>query len=197
MPTCRPSALAALALLALAGGCMLLPRPDATRYYTLVAVSPTPGAASSALRVGLGPVTLPGYLGRLSLATRVDSSQIRYADLDRWAEPLQAQFARTLGEALGRALGTVQITRFPWYPTVPLDVAVQVTVLAFETDTAGTARLDAAWTVRDPKTATVGHEGYSTITEPAAGEGTDAGVAALSRAVDQLAQQIAASLPRR
>jgi len=154
--------------------------------------------SASALTVGLGPVTLPGYLSGPSLVTRVDDTQVRYADGDRWAEPLSKQFTRTLREDLSRALGGARIIDYAWYPSASVDVAVAVNVLAFEVDTTGTATLTAGWALRDPHSHQVAYEGQSAIVEPAAGTPGkvrgDAAVAALSRALAQMSREIAVAI---
>jgi len=192
----RPlAAVAPLVAVAMAG-CLLRPRVDDTRYFILTATAPPGGMVGHAVRVGLGPVTLPGYLARASLATRVDAARVRYAERDRWAEPLDAQVLRTLGENLTRLLGTAQIARFPWFPGTPLDVTVQVAVSAFETNTAGTARLEASWIVRDAASGRVRHQALSQIEEPGDGPAPEAQVAALSRVLARLAVEIATVLAR-
>ena len=192
MPNLRVMAIAMLA-----SSCVLMSRGDPTRFYVLKAADqPSPG--SHGVDVGLGPITLPGYLKRPTLATRVATTdEVRYSEFDRWAEPLATQFQRTLGQELGSALGTDHVVTFPWYSNSAIDVAVRVNVVAFETDTAGNARLDARWTIRDPRNAAAPKGGRSLIIEPVAGDGPDAAVAALSRTVTGLAQQIAAAIPRR
>ncbi len=199
LPRPRPSgALAALAITLFTSSCLLMARGDASRFYVLrVVAEPAPSGGGS-LDVGLGPITIPGYLRRPTLATRVSTTdQVRYAEFDRWAEPLSSQFQRTLGQDLASALGAERVVPFPWYPTTPVDVAVRVNVVAFETDTAGQARLDAEWTIHDPRTAAVLRGGRSVITEPVDGEGAPAAVAALSRTVAELASRIASGIPQR
>lgn len=192
------AAAVALVLATSQSACLFRARPDSFRYYTLATSTEPSVKSASGLTVGLGPVTLPGYLSRPSLVTRVDDTQVRYAEGDRWAEPLGKQFTRALSEDLSRALGGVRIMDYPWYPGAPVDVAVAVNVLAFEVDTTGTATLNAGWALRDPKSHQVGYEGQSAIVEPA--EGTpgvakgDAAVAALSRALARLSGELAVAI---
>jgi uncharacterized protein len=195
----RPFAVAvALVLATSQSACLFRARPDSFRYYTLASSAEPPRRSASGLTVGLGPVTLPGYLSRPSLVTRVDDTQVRYAEGERWAEPLGKQFTRTLSEDLSRALGGARIIDYAWYPGAPVDVAVAVTVLAFENDPTGAATLTAGWALRDPKSRQVGYEGQSAIVEPAGGtpgEATgDAAVAALSRALARLSHDLAVAI---
>jgi uncharacterized lipoprotein YmbA len=188
----------ALVLAMSQSACLFRARPDSFRYYTLATCTEPPVKSASGLIVGLGPVTLPGYLSRPSLVTRVDDTQVRYAEGERWAEPLGKQFTRTLSENLSRAFGGARIVDYPWYPGAPIDVAVAVTVLAFEVDTARTATLTAGWSLREPRSRQVGYEGQSAIVEPAGGipaEATgDVAVAALSRALARLSRELAVAI---
>ncbi len=195
----KPFAVAvALVLAASQSACMFRANPDSFRYYTLEPSTEPSVRSASGLTVGLGPVTLPGYLSRPSLVTRVDGTQVRYAEGERWAEPLGKQFNRTLSEDLSRALGGARIIDYSWYPGTPIDVAVAVNVLAFEVATAGTATLNAGWTLRDPHSRKVVYEGQTAIVEPAAGppgEGKgDAAVAALSRALARMSGELALAI---
>ncbi len=195
----RPLAVvAALALATTQGACLFRARPDSFRYYTLASSAEPPVRAASGLTVGLGPVTLPGYVSRPSLVTRIGDNQVRYAEGERWAEPLGKQFTRTLGEDLFRALGGARIIDYAWYPGAAIDVAVAVKVLAFEVDTTGAATLNAGWGLRDPKSHQVWYEGQSAIVEPAGGipgeAKGDAAVAALSRALARLSRELAVAI---
>ena len=195
----KPFAVAvALVLATSQSACLFRANPDSFRYYTLESSTEPSVRSASGLTVGLGPVTLPGYLSRPSLVTRVDGTQVRYAEGERWAEPLGKQFNRTLSEDLSRALGGARIIDYSWYPGAPIDVAVAVNVLAFEVDPTGAATLNAGWTLRDPQSRQVGYEGQSAIVEPAAGTPGeakgDAAVAALSRALARLSSELALAI---
>jgi hypothetical protein len=195
----KPFAVAVTLMLAPSlSACLFRARPDSFRYYTLESSTDSSVRSASGLTVGLGPVTLPGYLSRPSPVTRVDGTQVRYSEEERWAEPLGKQFIRTLSEDLSRALGGARIIEYPWYPGAPVDVAVAVNVLAFENDPTGTATLNAGWTLRDPKTRRVDYEGQSAIVEPAAetpgNAKGDAAVTALSRALARLSSELAVAI---
>jgi uncharacterized protein len=195
----KPSAVAvALVLATSQNACMFRAQPDSFRYYTLASSAEPSVRSASGLTVGLGPVTLPGYLSRSSLVTRVDDTRVHYAEGDLWAEPLGKQFTRTLSENLSRALGGARIIDYAWYPSAPIDVAVAVNVLAFEVDSTGAATLNAGWALRDPHSRQVGYEGQSAIVEPAGGPPGEApggaAVAALSRALAQLSREVAVGI---
>jgi hypothetical protein len=180
---------AVLLVVALAG-CVFLRSGDPMRFYTLASMAESSGRPATGLAVGLGPVTLPGYLDRPSIAIRVDPNRVEYAEGSRWAEPLHAQVARTLAIDLGALLGTDRVVAFPWYPDAKLDVVVRVDVRRFETNPAGTAYLDATWTVRDVRSG-VARSRRTESTYPAESAGMEGAVAALSRALADLAREVA------
>ena len=184
-------------LLALGGACRLLsiPRAESTRFYTL-ALPALPRAGVGSLALGLGPITFPGYLDQPQVVTRVDEERVVFAPNDRWAGSLRVQFERALTLRLMEALDTNDVAAFPWWPGRPIDVSVQLNVLAFEADASGQARLDALWKVKDGKRDQTLESGQTSLREPIDAGGYEAAVAALDRALDQLTQAIAADVRR-
>src|SRR5262249_6950587 len=132
-----------LLVVALTTGCRIIPeaRPDRTRFYTLGLPAPSGSGSGRQLALGLGPITFPAYLEQPQLVTRVDEERVVFAPTDRWAGSLRGQFERALMLRLMSALGTDDVTVFPWWPGRRIDVTVQLSVLAFEADSSGTARL--------------------------------------------------------
>jgi len=180
--------------LALVASSCLFTKGDPTRFYVLTPTVAPSDAAPGPLTIGLGPIVMPGYLQRPSLATRVDSAEIRYAEFDRWAEPLPTLFARALGDDLSALLDAARIVPYPWYPVTRLDLVVGVDVNAFEPDVSGNARLEACWTVKNPRTATVTRAECGSIAEASDGGGPQSRVNVLSRMVGELARRIAVTL---
>src|SRR5207249_10170775 len=115
--------------------------------------------------IGLGPVARAGDLRRALRVTRIDGAQVWCAEFERGADPRPGLFARALGQDLSTLLDGARIVPYPWYPTTPLDIVVLVDVGAFEADVEGNARLEACWTIRDPRTATVRRGDCSSIAE--------------------------------
>jgi uncharacterized lipoprotein YmbA len=135
---------------------------------------------------------MPGYLHHPGLATRV-GTEVRYADIDRWAEPLPTLFARALGQDLSALLGA-RIVPYPWYRATALDVVVRVDVTSFEADAAGDASLDACWSIRDSPARSICRNECSSIVEAVDDRGAQAQVAALSRAVGELARRVGSAI---
>lgn len=188
----RGTTWATLGLAVLVASCVFRPRRDPTRFYVLAATAPDYPPAAGSLAIGLGPIDVPGYLHHPGLATRV-GTEVRYADDDRWAEPLPTLLARALGQDLS-ALLAARIVPYPWYRATALDVVVRVDVTAFEVDAAGNASLDACWSIQDSPARSVCRNECASIVEAVDDRGAQAQVAALSRAVVELARRVASAI---
>ena len=182
----RLAALAIVCMLAaLAGGCASSP----SRFYTLSATA-TPSAASSKLSVAVGPVSVPAAVDRPQIVVSTSANQVTLDDFNRWASPLQDNFARVVAENLVALLGTPRVTLFPQTLNADVDYRVQIEIRNFESAPGKSASLDAVWTVRrtkDGKTET----GRTSVREKVDDNGYDALAAAHSRGVARLSQDIA------
>ncbi len=180
-----------------AAGCALpTGRSDPSTFFALTATeSPDgcpPGAADVSL--GLGPVTIPGYLDRPQLVQRIGANELRIAELARWAEPLREGIVRALQQDLVAACAARHVTLYPWTSSAQVRLTVAVDVLRFEPNPNGDAELVAGWSVRDLVHGRVLVVRESRLVEPVKGAGGGAEVAALSRTLDRLAREVAATL---
>jgi uncharacterized protein len=181
--------LAIVAALSLLPAC-LGPRVDGSRYFTLPAAgAPAEGVPVAVL--GLGPVTLPPYLSRNEIATRVSPEQVTYAGNDRWAAPLEEQVGRALAEEMRSRLPAREVVRWPWALSPGPDVAVAVDFLRFEADAGGGATLQARWTVTAPGRPPL--TGETRLHEGGAPGDTPGSVVAMGRALGRLAADLAAA----
>jgi len=183
---------AALAAGLLLAGCVQTPP---TRFYTLSSVLAPPGdsnaEASRDLAIGIGTVTLPEYLNRPQLVTRVGSNRVALSELDSWIEPLQGLVARTLAENLALLLATDDVLTLPQRRPFRPDYQVEVEVTRFDADAAGNAVLDARWWVLGADGERELHRARTTLVEAVPAGDRTAAVAALSRALGALSQEIA------
>jgi|SRR5581483_580064 len=167
-------------------------RPDRSSFFTLSAADVDGAGAPSAsdLVIGLGPVSIPGYLDRPELVTRVGANELRLASSARWAEPLREGIVRTLALDVGAASGASHVTVYPWASATHVDVVVGVDVVRFEPQADGDAELVARWTVREGLRGRVLIARESRVREPVDGKGSGADVAALSRALGTFGKEI-------
>jgi uncharacterized lipoprotein YmbA len=191
-----------LALAVTAGGCSVLsPRPDRSRFFVLVPSqdSHKVGAAAavrsnSNLTIGLGPITIPRYLHRPEVVTRISATELAVSDDDRWAEPLDTCVASVLTQDLLMDLPGSQIVPFPWSQKGQIAYSVSVEFLHLETTANGRADVEAIWRIRGPNNTLV-QSGTTTADLPAGNEQTMAS-AALSEGIGKIGQEIVQALVR-
>lgn len=192
------SALGVWALL-VAGCGSFSAKADPSRFFTLSALSqaenvpPKPGD-SAGISLGIGPITLPGYLDRQEIVIRVAPNQLNLSENDRWAEPLEENFTWVLAQNLAAILGVERVSAYPW----PIDkrplYQVQVEVLRFEANTAHEVQLSARWSVRNTGKNDAPRYRETRLSRPAKARSTDAAVAALSDALGDFSREIAEAI---
>jgi hypothetical protein len=199
-------ALGAAVLLPLAmGACSTTPP---TRFYVLNAIADqaatVPGKGPA---IGIGPITLPQYLNRPEIVTRISGNQLAVAEFDQWGGDLNDNLARTLAANLSSLLQTDRVFLFPWKDEAQVDYQVTIDVANFEQDVDGSSVLTAYWSIVDPrssKTKLIRRSSYrdtSNIAAPGTAENIgDQGsgarpygavVAAMSRNIETLSRDIA------
>jgi uncharacterized lipoprotein YmbA len=187
----------ALIAVTLSGCATFSPRPDPSRFFTLSSLPETEKARlknstrPEKMFLGIGPIKFPGYLDRGEIVVRSAQNRFDVSENDRWAEPLQENFARVLSENLALLLDTDLIILYPWSPANRPRYNVEIEVLRFEASSQRNGHLSARWSVvggADRKVAVVRE---SRITRNAKDKSTDSSVAALSEAVGDLSREIA------
>ena len=187
----RVHAVVACLALALGAACS---SPPKERYYTLTAVSaPKPVAGASASSIAVGPVTVPEMIDQPQFVVQVAANQVAIYEFHRWASPLKSEIARVIAANLGEALGTARVWSYAQAALPKPDYQVLVDVQRFDSALGDAVVIEALWTVRraaggDPKT------GRSLVREPAADAGFDGLVAAHSRALARVSQDIAGAI---
>jgi uncharacterized protein len=177
------------------GGC--LSRSQTPRFYALSPmqqdqeISKLRNSARNAV-IGIGPIKLADYLDQSNLVTRTSDNQLVKAEYDRWAGSFKDDFINVLADDIGFLLATDRIHRYPWSPSVPIDYQVAVDVIRLDGRLGDSAWLEARWSIfRGPEKKLLKIK-RSTIREPVTGADYAALVAAQSRAVGKLSQEIAA-----
>lgn len=180
-----------IGLLLLLAGCGTAPKES---FYTLSAAPPAETVASAAVSVHVGPVSIPEAVDRNPMVIRTGPNQVDIDDLHRWAEPLKASIPRVLAANLARELGGGRVSSGR-QPGAGADYRVAVEVARFESSFAEGATLEASWTVTGKSGGPL--HGRTVARVPSA-SGDHAGIAsAHSRALDQLAREIAAAISPR
>ncbi len=181
----------------LVGGC--LSRSPTPRFYSLSpiqedqGISRTKGSAHNAV-IGIGPIRLADYLDDSKIITRTSDNQLVKAEYDRWAGSFKNNLTNILAENIGVLLRTDQIFLYPWRTSVTLDYQVVVDVIRLDGRLGQAAWLVARWSVLGGPEKKLLKMQRSSIREPVSGADYAALVAAQSRALARLSQEIARAI---
>jgi uncharacterized protein len=192
--------LAVAVVLATMTGCAV---SDPSRYYTLgpaarLGGTTRPAGSDSPLTVGVGPVTIPGYLNRLQFVTRSGDDQVEIWPYDRWAEPVDSGMAQALANDIATRLDSERVIAFPWRGSMArlIEYQVVVAVLRFDGSPGRDVTLDTRWRLVGKNAKELAFR-RSTITERVTGSGFPPLVAAMNRAINALGQEIAVEIQAR
>lgn len=183
------------------GGCSVMaPQRDSSRFFVLTPsmnshnfVPAGMSRATHDLSVGLGPITIPGYLDRPEVVTRISQTQLSVSDNDRWAEPLSASVTSVLAQDLSTELPGLRIVPFPWPKATRIRYSVSVKFLHLEGTSNEKVDVQATWTIRTGTTHRLVQRGTTSVSRPAGADQSSAS-AALSEGVAQVARDIAQAL---
>lgn len=167
----------------------------ATRYYTLSPVDAPAargGNAAGSAVIAVGPVSLPDYIDRPQIVVRTGANTVEQATFDQWGGSLDDMVPRLLVSDLGNRLPGDHFVSFPQVGDLPFDYRVPVSISQFDVSRSGEAVLVANWQVRGKSGAILVRETIARV--QAEGTSYAQRVAALSGAIGQLTDQIAAAL---
>ena len=161
-------------------------------FYVLSAEGPPP--AGGGMGVGVGPVSIAGYIDRPNLVFQETGNRMAVAESHRWAGDLEENIARVTANNLGRRLGTGNVRVYPWGSDSELRYQVSLDIRHLHGTDNGEAVIDAAWRVYSlPDRRMVSSRSWSG-TEEMGADGYDALAAAESRLLGRLATEIAQSI---
>jgi hypothetical protein len=174
-------------------------RSQSPRFYALSpiqedqVISKRKSPAQDAV-IGVGPVKLADYLDQSMLVTRTSDNQAVKAEFDRWVGSLKDDFVNVLADNLGFLLSTERIYLYPWRMSVPIDYQVVLDVVRCDGRLGDAAWLEVRWSVFQGPEKKLLKSNRSSIREPVAGADYAALVAAQSRALAKLSQEIAEAI---
>ena len=174
-------------------------RSQTPRFYTLTSMQPDQvtskreSPAHNAV-IGIGPVTIADYLDQSDLVTRTGDNQLLKGEYDRWAGSFKDDFVNVLAENIGFMVPTERIYLYPWRGSVPIGYQVALEVIRCDGRLGEAAHLVARWRVFEGPEKKLIKMNRSSLSEPVTGPGYAALVAAQSRAVAKLSQEIAEAI---
>ena len=165
-----------------------------SRFYVLSAVDPQGTLSPDGPAILLGPVALPRYLDRPQIVTRPSPNELSLAEYDRWGGKLDDNVARVLAQDIAVHLNTSRVAVFPREQRLADAVQIAVDVSRFEqVGEQGNVELDVQWSLYPSDRRRAPVIGISRVRTPVSGTGFAATAAAMSAALDQLAQELAAA----
>jgi uncharacterized lipoprotein YmbA len=164
-------------------------------YYTLDTVAGSSvGGVGHAAPVWIARVTLPRQLDRPQMVRRAGPNRLDFDEENRWAAPLSSMFTSILAQDLADRMPPGQVIA-PGQPLPAGNVRqLTVDVITFESDLQGHVVLDAGWTLEQGAPPRVVMRRTARISASAASGASADVAAAMSQALGQLADRIAASL---
>ena len=136
----------ALVIMLVVSACATSPSPV---YYTLAPATTGLAAISTNIAAEIGPFELPEYLDRPQIVTAGPGATLQLDEFNRWVEPLDQIFLRTLTTSVGRQLGSDQILATASHRGFDAPIRVLGSVQRFETTSDANAVLDAQWAIVD------------------------------------------------
>jgi len=180
------------------GGCLSISNSPVPKFYTLrlidnVGENKKFDIASKVI-IGIGPVDIPEYQNRPQMVTQDKDGMLKFAQFQRWGEPLDSGLARLILENLTLMLPSAEFQVFPCNFAIPLDYQVIVSVIQLDSQLEKEVSLVTQWTIVDAKTKKMLLTKRSQIHQ-AINPHTYSGLAqALSRATTLLSNEIAENL---
>jgi uncharacterized protein len=181
------------------GGCI---STQPARFYLLTALSRleatpqvAPGARGPA--IGVGPVVLPKYLDRPQIVTHASRYEVKVAEFERWAEPLEVNFTRVFAENLASLIPTDRLAVYPWPRSTPIDYQVTLEVIDFLGRFGGESALITWWTLSRGEGQEVLASRKSEFSAAVEGGQYESLAAAMSQTLADLSREIAAAIKTR
>ena len=184
-----------LALSACFGGPSKTP---ATRYYLLHPMeSMVQGlAALKGTTIGMGPIKLSQSLDRPQIIVRTSHNEIRVADLERWAGPLDENLANVMIDNLSVLLPGAEFIKFPWQVSIPITYQLIMDITRFDGMPGDESVLRARWGILSEGGKKVLANKQSVISEPIQGNTIAEMVSAQSRLLAAFSREIAGEIKR-
>ena len=165
------------------------------RYYGLESIDGTKIYDAGDKNIGLGPITFPEYLNRPQIVTRTPGAELKIAEFDRWAEPLEDAFLRTVVTNVDSLLDSAVVVRFPYGSVLRVDYRIGGRVTRFDVDETGTAVLKVQWGAATPDGQEIlGVRRWTYTARAANRDSYDSIVTALNETVEAFTRDVADAL---
>ena len=168
-----------------------------SKFYVLSPLPQSKLSGADGTTIGVFPVSMPDYLDRPQIVTRVSENEIKLDEFSRWAEPLKESFYTALVDNLSTLLNHEKIIKTSHNLGTPTTLQVGVEVLQFDGALGGDVVLSVKWGLFGERGKNVLIAKRSSFKEPTGAATYEAFVAAQSRAVAALSREIAEGIRTR
>jgi len=131
----------------LISSCSISGNTRPSQFYVLDATATSSSSEAKTLRLGVGPILIPGYINRPQITTKSESAELIYAEFERWAEPMDEMFTRTLTHNITISTGSNSIISYPWPSNASLNKTLTAKIIKFENNMHGDALLIIQWQI--------------------------------------------------
>ncbi len=184
-----------VALVVSQAGCSIGQPSRPSEFYVLSAepASPVSGRSDPAdpLLLGMGPLSMSDVFQRPQIVTRPHPNQVQLAEFDRWAGDLKKNLEQVLAQNLMSRLNTQSVLIFPWSSRIEPDFQIVLDFFRFDGEVANITRIEGVWRLLDGVKGCELDARRFTYQERPAGPAYADFVAAMSRGVARLSQEIA------
>lgn len=162
------------------------------KFYVLTPTGPS--VSGGGVGIGVGPVTLAEYVNRQNLVVQQTPNELAVAEDHRWAGDLAASISRVTAANLSRQLNTGNVHSYPWQRDDELRYQVTLEIRQLHGGGDGYAVIEAVWRAYALPERRLKSSRTFVDREPLEKDGYPAMVAAQSRLLGRLAEDIAAGL---
>lgn len=164
-------------------------------FYTLSAEGPSP--TGGGIGIGVGPIILAEYVDRQNLVIQTGPNKMEVSEFDLWSGDLDNSIARVLSINIGRRLGTGNVRSYPWQRDNEIDYQIAMDIREFVAGADGYAHIEASWRIYALPDRNLTASNTFIAKEPIETEDFEAVVAAQSRLLGKLAEEIAITIRKR
>jgi hypothetical protein len=132
----------------LAGCSLLSPVADAPVRHLLDSSAKEQDPRGSSPVVAIARPSLPPYLERSELVTRLNSGRLSIHENDLWAEPLDAAIARVIAENLRSQTGSTNIQPAGSFISKDYSSIVEIRIDRFDPSSEGVLLLECTWKIQ-------------------------------------------------
>jgi len=168
------------------------------RFYTLMPTN-DPATARGTLSdstkiIVVGPVTVPAALDQPQWVVTKDEHEVEVLEQHRWAAPLKDEITSALAARLSRLVGDATVAAYAQSASLNPDVRILADISRFELRPGNKVVFEALWTIKTKDEGIAARRGHTNLSIPAANRDYAGLVNAQSRALDAMAEDLAAAL---